>query len=29
MHRGDLRTGTLDAILEQAGLTAEQLRELL
>ena len=28
-HRGDLKTGTLDRILEQAGLTADDLRRLL
>jgi predicted RNA binding protein YcfA (HicA-like mRNA interferase family) len=28
-HRGDLKTGTLNRILEQAGLTADDLRRLL
>jgi predicted RNA binding protein YcfA (HicA-like mRNA interferase family) len=29
MHRGDLRWGTLKSILKQAGLTEQQLRDLL
>jgi len=29
MHAGDLKPGTLKAILDAAGVTADQLRELL
>jgi predicted RNA binding protein YcfA (HicA-like mRNA interferase family) len=29
MHRGDLKPGTLNGILKQAGMTADDLRELL
>jgi predicted RNA binding protein YcfA (HicA-like mRNA interferase family) len=29
MHRGDLRTGTIQSAIEQAGLTADELRDLL
>jgi predicted RNA binding protein YcfA (HicA-like mRNA interferase family) len=29
MHHGDLKRGTAKAILKQAGLTEEELRELL
>ena len=29
MHRGDLATGTIKSILNQAGLTADQFRDLL
>jgi len=29
MHRGTIKPGTLSSIIKQAGLTADQFRELL